>query len=89
MTAASENCLLLPPAGGLLRHNPDKIGRLIQVVVKVVSAPARSGDRGARCFVWRFMLRLDEVAAFFGGSVIRDSKAFRRAVLAKLFMPYV
>ena len=28
------------------------------------SAPARSWDRGARCFVMRFMLRLDEAAAF-------------------------
>ena len=28
------------------------------------SAPARSLDRGARCFVRRFMLGLDEAAAF-------------------------
>ena len=28
------------------------------------SAPARSWDRGARCFVRRFMLELDEAAAF-------------------------
>ena len=28
------------------------------------SAPARSWDRGARCFVRRFMLGLDEAAAF-------------------------
>ena len=27
--------------------------------------------------------RLDETAAFFGGSMIRDSKSFRRAVRAK------
>ena len=31
------------------------------------SAPARFGDRGARCFVGRFMLRLDEAAACFWG----------------------
>ena len=30
---------------------------------KVVSAPARFWDRGARCFEWRFMLGLDEAAA--------------------------
>ena len=37
----------------------------------------------------RFMLGLDETAAFFGGSMIRDSKVFRRAVRVKLFTPYV
>ena len=40
-------------------------------------------DRGARCFVGRFMLGLGEAAALFGGSMIRDSKSFRRAVRAK------
>ena len=29
------------------------------------SAPARFWNRGARCFVRRFMLGLDEAAAFF------------------------
>ena len=33
--------------------------------------------------------RLDEATAFFGRSMIRDSKAFRRAVRAKLLTPYV
>ena len=31
--------------------------------------PARSWDRGAHCFVKRFMLGLDVAAAFFGGSI--------------------
>ena len=31
---------------------------------RFASAPARSWDRGARCFVRRFMLGLDEAAAF-------------------------
>ena len=39
------------------------------------SAPARFWDRGARCFVRRFILGLDEAAAFFLGSMIRDPKA--------------
>ena len=30
--------------------------------------PARSWDRGARCFVRRFVLGLDEAAAGCGGS---------------------
>ena len=34
--------------------------------MKVVSAPARFGERGARCFVGRFTLGLDEAAAVFG-----------------------
>ena len=44
-TAASGSCLLPPPARGLLRQNPDKIGRSIQAVLKVVSAPARFWER--------------------------------------------
>ena len=34
------------------------------------------------------MLGLDEAAAFFGGSMIRDSKALRRGT-GKIFTPYV
>ena len=85
------NCLLPPPAGGSLRQNLGKIGRSIQVVLKVISAPACLWERGARCFVVRLCVleRLNEAAAFFGGSLIRDSKAFRRAVRAKLFTPYI
>ena len=46
------NCLLPPPVGGSWRQNPGKIGRsMIQAVPKVVSAPARLWERGARCFV--------------------------------------
>ena len=37
----------------------------------------------------KFMLGLDETAALFGGSMIRDSKAFRRAVRTELFTPHV
>ena len=50
-TAASGNYLLLPTAGGSLRQNRCKIGRLIQAVRKVVSAPARFWDRGVRWIV--------------------------------------
>ena len=46
-------CLLLPTAGGSLRQNPGKIGRLIQAVRKVIPASARFWDRGARWFVVR------------------------------------
>ena len=48
--------MLPPPAGGSLRQNRGKIGCSILVVVKVVSAPARFGERGARCFVGRLSL---------------------------------
>ena len=51
--AASEDCLLLPTAGGSLRLNPGKIGPLIQAVRKVTSAPAQFWDRDARWFVVR------------------------------------
>ena len=34
------------------------------------------------------MEQLDKTAAFFGGSMMRDSKAFRRAVRAKLRRAY-
>ena len=66
-TAASGNCLLLPTAGGSLRHNPGKIGRLIQAVRKVISAPARFWDRGARWFVVRLYVleQLEKTAAGF------------------------
>ena len=43
------------------------------------SAPARFWDRGARCFVERFMLGLDGAAAFFGGSMT-EASACRRIV---------
>ena len=69
-TAASENCLLPPQAGGPLRQNPGKIGLLIQAVRKVISAPARFWNRGARCFVERlYVLEQlgDELQRFFGG----------------------
>ena len=52
------------PAEGSSRQSQKKIGRSIQVVLKVVSAPARFCDRGARCFavmlcVWeRLVIRL-------------------------------
>ena len=37
-----------------MTQNPGKIGRLIQAVLEVTSAPARFGDRGARWFVASF-----------------------------------
>ena len=40
-TAVSGTCLLPPPAEGSSRQSQDKIGRSIQVVIKVISAPAR------------------------------------------------
>ena len=61
------NCLLPPPAGESLRQNSNKIGRSIEAVLKVVSAPARYWDRGARCLMVRLYVleRLSEAAAFF------------------------
>ena len=37
------------------------------------SAPARSWDRGARCFVRRFVSGLDEAEACFGGSMTGEA----------------
>ena len=48
------------------------------------SAPARSWDRGARCFVRGFMLGLDEAAACFEGSMTGES-ACRSMVPAKCY----
>ena len=61
------NCLLSPPAGGSLSQNPGKIEPSIQAVLKVVSAPSRSWERGTRCFVVRLYVleRQGEAAAFF------------------------
>ena len=66
-----KNCLLPPPAEGSLRQNPGKIGRSIQAVLKVVPAPARLWERGARYFVVRLCVleRLDEAAMFSEKSV--------------------
>ena len=72
-------CLLPHPAGGSSRPNQEKKECSTQAVFKIVSAPA--WDRGARCFVGRFMLGLDEAAAFFGGSIIGASTC-RRVVPA-------
>ena len=68
-----------------------QIGRSIPAVFKIVSAPARLWELGAHCFVVRLCVLewLNDTAAFFGGSMIRDSKTFRRVVRAKLFTPYV
>ena len=90
-TEASGNCLLLPPAGELLKQNSDKIGRSIHVVLKVVSAPARFWERGARCFAVRLcaLEQVDETAVFFLGSIIRDSKAFKESSTSIIFIPYV
>ena len=59
-TAASGNCLLPPTAGESLRQNPGKIGRLIKAVCKVILAPARFWDRGARWFMVRLCM-LDQL----------------------------
>ena len=50
------------------------------------SAPAYLWDRGARYFVRRFMLGLNEVAASFGGSMVRDAKVFRSGT-GEIFTP--
>ena len=89
-TAASGNCLLPPPARGLLKQNPDKIGRSIQAVLKAVSAPTRFWERGVRCFAVRLWVweRQDEVAAFFGGySLALRSKAGFENGVPETFMP--
>ena len=59
-----------------------KIGRSIQAVLEIVFASTRFWDDGARCFVVRLSVleQLDETAAVFGGSMVRDSNACRRAV---------
>ena len=48
-----------------MRQNQGKIGCLILAVMKAVPAPARFCERGARCFVEKFPLGLDEAAALF------------------------
>ena len=70
------NCLLPPPAGGSSRQNQGKIGCLIQAVIKVVPAPARFWERGARCFVVRLCVleQLVTICSVFGGSMIQASK---------------
>ena len=81
-------CLLLPTAGGSLRQNSGKIGLLIQAVRKVASAPAHFWDRGARWFVVRlYVLKQpgEELQQFLRGSIVRNSKVFRRAVRAKFY----
>ena len=74
------NYLLPPSAGGLLSQNPSKIGRSIQAVLKVVSAPARLWERGTRCFVGRLCVleRLLTICGVFGGLMIQGSKTCRR-----------
>ena len=47
-----------------MEENRGKIGCLIQAALKAVSAPARFGERGARCSVGGFALELDKAAAF-------------------------
>ena len=61
--------LAAPSCRRIIEKNRCRIGRSIQAVLKVVFAPARFWDRGARCFVVRLYVleRLDETAAFFGG----------------------
>ena len=76
VSSRQTTCLLFLPAGGSSRQNQEKIGRSIQAVFKVISAPARFWDRGARCFIWRFMLGLGETAAFFEGPTLRDSTPY-------------
>ena len=49
-----RNLSATPYCRRIVDTKSDKIGRLIQVVLEVTSAPARFGDRGARWFVARF-----------------------------------
>ena len=46
-----NNLLAASPSGGSLKQNQGNIGCWTQAVLKVVSAPARFWERGARCFV--------------------------------------
>ena len=63
---------------GSLKQNRGKIWCSMPVGRQVVSTPARFGERGARCFVGKFILRaLDEAAAFFGGWVTWESSTCR------------
>ena len=61
----------------VIETNQCKIGPSIQAVLKVVSAPARYWDRGARCFVVRLCVleQLDKTAAVFGWPMIREQKS--------------
>ena len=78
-TAASGRvtCLLPPPAGGSSRQNTSKIGCSIQAVLKV-----------ARCFMEKFMLGLDEAAAFFWRINDRGIN-LQKSGAGELFTPYV
>ena len=58
-------CLLYPLAGGPLKQNWGKTVRLMQAVLKVVSAPAHFWESGARCFVERLCARRLDKAAIF------------------------
>ena len=50
------------------------------------SASDRFWDLGARCFVRRFILWLHEAAAFLGGSMTREPKAFKSGT-GEIFTP--
>ena len=56
---------------GPLKQNRDKVGRSIQAVLKVVSAPARFGDRGARCFVVRLFV-LEQLGKAAASCFLKD-----------------
>ena len=73
-----------------MRQNLGKTGCSIQAVLKVVSTPARFGERGTRCFVVRLCVleRLVTICSVFGESMIRDSKTLRSGT-GKIFTPYV
>ena len=51
-------------------------------------APACFWDRGARCFVRKFMLGLDEATAFFGGSMTGASTCRRVVSVSYLRRAY-
>ena len=79
--------LAAPSCRRVIETNRGKIGCSIQAVLKVVSAPACFWERGARCFVGRFTLGLDEAAAFFGDWMTGTSTC--RRGIGDSFTPYV
>ena len=82
---------LLPPlAGGSLRQSHSKIVCSIQAVLKVVSAPARFWERGARCFVVRLCVseQLLTICGVFLAGRMTWASTFSREVRESL-TPYV
>ena len=86
--AASLNCFLPSQTSGLSGQNRCKIGRLIQAFARSSPRLPVFWNPGARWFVVTLYVLeqpSDELQQFFGGSIIRNSKVFRRVVRAKIY----